>query len=133
MPITDTNERLDGGNLLKKYRVQLDFTSSDFDRINLLVKELGLGTRAELFREAVLTLEWLVDNKKQGHLVTSTTPEGRCLEPQFGVLRNVRSTTCNIREREQMHTPFSVKTPLKPSQVTTPPPKHRAKEFVTIP
>ena len=74
---------------IKKFRVQLDFNAVDFDTINALVKQLGLGTRAELFRSAVLALQWMVERKEQGYTVVATNFDGRYLEPGFSFLRNV--------------------------------------------
>jgi len=73
---------------LKKFRVQLDFNAIDFETLNTLVKDLGLGTRAELFRSAILALQWMVDKKQQGYSVVATEFDGRYIEPEFSFLRN---------------------------------------------
>jgi hypothetical protein len=73
----------------KKYRVQLDFSQRDFREIELLVDELGLSTRAELFRSALVTLRWMVQKKQVGCTIVAVTPDDRLLEPEFEFLQGL--------------------------------------------
>jgi hypothetical protein len=73
----------------RKFRVQLDFAPKDYDEINNLVEEMELGTRAELFRSALIALRWMYMKKKAGCTVVAITPENRYLEPEFGFLQGV--------------------------------------------
>ena len=75
----------------KKYRVQLDFTAKDFRENELLVDELGLSTRAELFRSALIALRWMVQKKRAGCTILAVTPEDRLLEPEFDFLQGLQS------------------------------------------
>jgi hypothetical protein len=70
----------------KKFRVQLDFEPVDMAMINRLVEELGLGTRAELFRSSLRALRWMVEKKKQGCVVLAVTPDERYIQPEFDFL-----------------------------------------------
>jgi hypothetical protein len=70
----------------KKFRVQLDFQEVDFQILNEKVTELGLSSRAELFRSGLRTLFWLLEKKRQGCTVAAVTPNGRHLEPEFDFL-----------------------------------------------
>lgn len=74
----------------KKYRVQLDFTPRDFREIQLLVDQLGLATRAELFRSALVALRWMVQKKRTGSTVVAITPDERYLEPEFEFLQGIK-------------------------------------------
>ncbi len=71
----------------KKYRVQLDFSPKDFEELNALVEELGLPTRAELFRSALIALRWMVQKKRTGCNIVAITPEERFFEPEFDFLQ----------------------------------------------
>ena len=73
----------------KKYRVQLDFNQKDFTEINSLVRELGLGTRAELFRSALVSLRWMVEKKRTGCTIVAITPADKLLEPEFEFLQGI--------------------------------------------
>jgi hypothetical protein len=73
----------------KKYRVQLDFSPRDFREIELLVEELDLGTRAELFRSALSALRWMVQKKRAGCTIVAVTPDERFMEPEFEFLRTL--------------------------------------------
>lgn len=74
----------------KKYRVQLDFGEHDFEEINLLVKKLGVSTRAELFRSALITLRWMSQKKMQGCTIVAMSPDHeRLIEPEFSFLSNL--------------------------------------------
>lgn len=76
----------------KKFRVQLDFAAEDFSEINSLVKKLGLTTRAELFRSALITLRWIYQKKLQGYSVVAMSPNhDRVIEPEFTFLERVKS------------------------------------------
>ncbi len=74
---------------VKKYRVQLDFNSKDFKVITDLVEELGLATRAELFRSALVALRWMVQKKKAGCTIVAITPADKLIEPEFEFLQHV--------------------------------------------
>jgi len=75
----------------KKYRVQLDFPPKDFREIESLVEDLGLSTRAELFRSALIALRWMVQKKRTGCTIMAVTPDDRLLEPEFEFLQNLGS------------------------------------------
>jgi hypothetical protein len=71
----------------KKFRVQLDFAAEDFHEINALVKKLGVATRAELFRSALITLRWMYQKKSQGYsIVAMSADHQRLIEPEFTFL-----------------------------------------------
>lgn len=70
----------------KKFRVQLDFQEKDLERVDDSIDELGLSTRAELFRGGLRALFWMAEKRKQGCTVAAITPGGRCLEPEFDFL-----------------------------------------------
>jgi hypothetical protein len=74
----------------KKYRVQLDFAPKDFREIDSLVEELGLSTRAELFRSALVTLRWMVQKKRTGCTIVAVTPDEKLLEPEFEFLQSLQ-------------------------------------------
>jgi hypothetical protein len=74
---------------VKKYRVQLDFNPKDFKVITDLVEELGLATRAELFRSALVALRWMVQKKKADCTIVAITPADKLIEPEFEFLQNV--------------------------------------------
>ena len=74
---------------IKKFRVQLDFNPKDFAVINGLVEELGLGTRAELFRSALVSLRWMVQKKKAHCMIAAITPSDRLIEPEFEFLQGL--------------------------------------------
>ena len=74
---------------IKKYRVQLDFNPKDFAAINALVEELGLGTRAELFRSALVSLRWMVQKKKAHCMIAAITPSDKLIEPEFEFLQGL--------------------------------------------
>jgi len=73
----------------KKYRVQLDFAARDFRELNILVDELGLTTRAELFRSALVTLRWMIQKKRSGCTIVAVTPDDRLIEPEFEFLQGL--------------------------------------------
>jgi hypothetical protein len=81
----------------KKFRVQLDFEGTDMETINNLVKELELGTRAELFRSGLRAIRWMVSKKKQGCTIVAISPDERYFEPEFEFLDAVSS---NSREED---------------------------------
>jgi hypothetical protein len=84
----------------KKFRVQLDFAAEDFDEINALVKKLGLATRAELFRSALITLRWMYHKKIQGCSIVAMSPDHeRLIEPEFPFLGRVERHM-NLHEKE---------------------------------
>lgn len=72
-----------------KVRVQLDFSSRDFNEIEKLVEKLDLNTRAELFRSALVTLRWMVQKKDMGCTIVAVTPDDRLLEPEFEFLQGL--------------------------------------------
>lgn len=74
----------------RKYRVQLDFAPKDFHEIESLVGELGLSTRAELFRSAIVALRWMVQKKRTGCTIMAVTPDDRLLEPEFEFLQGIQ-------------------------------------------
>jgi len=81
---------------IKKFRVQLDFNSKDFKVITDLVEELGLGTRAELFRSALVALRWMVQKKKADCTIVAITPTDKLVEPEFEFLQNVGGSAQRI-------------------------------------
>jgi hypothetical protein len=82
--------------IAKKYRVQLDFSPKDFREIESLVEELGLSTRAELFRSALVTLRWMVNKKSVGCTIVAVTPDERFLEPEFEFLQGLEPTALAV-------------------------------------
>jgi metal-responsive CopG/Arc/MetJ family transcriptional regulator len=86
----------------KKYRVQLDFAAVDFDEVNELVTELGLPTRAELFRDALITLRWMYNKKRQGYSVMAISPdEERLIEPEFPFFEKIGRINNTKEERQK--------------------------------
>jgi hypothetical protein len=84
----------------KKFRVQLDFAADDFNEINALAKKLGLSTRAELFRSALITLRWMYHKKIQGCSIVAMSPDHeRLIEPEFSFLERV-SHHKNLHDKE---------------------------------
>jgi hypothetical protein len=74
----------------RKYRVQLDFAADDFQELNELTAKLGLTTRAELFRSALITLRWMYKKKLQGYTIAAVSPERKFLaEPDFPFLERI--------------------------------------------
>jgi len=73
----------------KKFRIQLDFARKDFLEIERLAEELGLATRAELFRSALVTLRWMVQKKQAGCTILAVTPDDRLIEPEFEFLQGL--------------------------------------------
>ena len=71
----------------KKARVQLDFDLEDFQQINAFVKELKVGTRAELFRSAIRVLRWMYLKKQQGCTIVAITRDKVLIEPDFEFFR----------------------------------------------
>jgi RNase P/RNase MRP subunit p30 len=59
------------------------------ETINNLVKELKVGTRAELFRSSLRTLRWMVNKKKQKCEIVAISPDGKYFEPEFEFLAEV--------------------------------------------
>jgi hypothetical protein len=74
-------------NTPKKFRVQLDFPAQDFEEINAMVAKLGLSSRAELFRSALIALRWICNKKAQNCTIVAITPDHRYLEPEFEFLQ----------------------------------------------
>ena len=85
----DTNAVRTERTVAKKYRVQLDFAARDFREIESMVEELGLSTRAELFRSALVALRWMVQKKQTGCTIMAVTPDDRLIEPEFEFLQSL--------------------------------------------
>ncbi len=88
----------------RKFRVQLDFEPGDMAMINRLVDELGLGTRAELFRSSLRALRWMVEKRKQGCVVLAVTPEERYIQPEFDFLDGLDSSPSSTAEAKPAFT-----------------------------
>lgn len=87
--MTSIGERSAESVPVKKFRVQLDFEEADFQAINDLVDELGLKTRAELFRSGLRVLRWMMLKKKMGCTIVAITPDERYIEPDFEFFKNI--------------------------------------------
>jgi hypothetical protein len=99
--LQDESTTISPTTVAKKYRVQLDFSPKDFREVESLVEELGLNTRAELFRSALVALRWMVQKKRAGCTIVALTPENRYLEPVFEFLQGIQSpaTSPAVEER----------------------------------
>jgi len=87
--MTSIGERSAESVPVKKFRVQLDFEDADFQAINNLVDELGLKTRAELFRSGLRVLRWMMLKKQMGCTIVAITPDERYIEPDFEFFKNI--------------------------------------------
>jgi metal-responsive CopG/Arc/MetJ family transcriptional regulator len=67
----------------RKYRVQLDFSEAAFEELNRLQKKLGASSRAEVVRDALTVLRWLVEEKTDGNRILVEEKEDRLIEPVF--------------------------------------------------
>ena len=96
MVIDEEEETTAANRVVRKYRVQLDFNPKEFFEINSLVEELGVGTRAELFRSALVALRWMVQKKRTGSTIMAVTPEGKLLEPEFEFLQLLQQPAVEV-------------------------------------
>ncbi len=100
----------------KKYRVQLDFAAEDFRELNELTEKLGLPTRAELFRSALITLRWMYKKKLQGYTIAAVSPERKFLaEPDFAFLERVTPDRAAIATEAEVAARFDAAFPQRES------------------
>ena len=61
-----------------KHRIQLDFSANAYKRLEGLVKESGLLTKAETIRNAIRLYEWALLRKDEGYELGSIkeNPDG---------------------------------------------------------
>ncbi len=52
-------------------RVQLDLPQSKIDMLTALMSDLGIGTRKDLFNNALSLLAWAAKEKKKGNIIIS--------------------------------------------------------------
>lgn len=91
----------------RKFRVQLDFAADDFQELNELTAKLGLTTRAELFRNALIALRWMYKKKLQGYTIAAVSPERRFLaEPDFPFLERVTAEKAAVAAEAEIAAAF---------------------------
>jgi len=104
----------------KKYRVQLDFAAEDFRELNELTEKLGLPTRAELFRSALITLRWMYKKKLQGYTIAAVSPERKFLaEPDFAFLERVTPDRAAMAVAAEVAARFDAAFPERENQAAT--------------
>jgi hypothetical protein len=67
----------------KKTRVQLDFSPHAMAELNKLRERTGASTRADLVRDALTALRWMVEKRDQGYYVLALGKDGHIVEPVF--------------------------------------------------
>jgi metal-responsive CopG/Arc/MetJ family transcriptional regulator len=67
----------------KKFRVQLDFSEGAFNELNRLQKELDASSRAEVLRDALAVLRWVIEEESKGYKITVRGENDRVIEPVF--------------------------------------------------
>lgn len=72
-------------------RLQVDVTDIQLKDIDDLMTECGISTKRELFNNAFTLLEWAVDARKKGHIITSIDESSeKYYELRMPILNNVR-------------------------------------------
>ena len=70
----------------KKTRVQLDFSANAMAELNKLGERIGASTRADLVRDALTALRWMVEKRDQSYYVLALGKDGHIVEPVFSFL-----------------------------------------------
>jgi hypothetical protein len=70
----------------KKYRVQLDFSEEAFEELNKLQKKLDSSSRADVVRNALGVLRWVIKHVDEGDKIFTERSDGSRTEVEFPFL-----------------------------------------------
>lgn len=72
-------------------RVTFELNQSDVELLGRMQEKAGLGSKGELFKNAIVLLRWVIEKTKDGRRILAVNPEEeRIKELEMPVLENVR-------------------------------------------
>jgi hypothetical protein len=93
-----TMKRITGA--IKKYRVQLDFQEDAFEELEVLQNDMGVPSRAEVFRHSLRLMQWMIEQLNADNVVLLRTPSGTVQEIVLPFLRK-RKTEQSVRANKK--------------------------------
>ena len=75
---------------MTKHRLQFDFSEEALKQLDELKDAAGLGTRAELIRQALRLLQWTLTETKDNNATILVERDGKMREIVFPFMPNLR-------------------------------------------
>jgi hypothetical protein len=76
---------------VKDVRLQLEITPSRLKELEALMAEVGIDTKKELLNYAITFLEWAIEERKKGNIITSLNEREKTYRELFmPIFRNIK-------------------------------------------